>query len=327
MTNPFTLQNIKGIEFTNTLGTISGACVTPIDTGGVCVNGFLAATVGVSAGTLRLTGGSITDTSGAITFGNESLTGTGAVEFSGGVSLRGGVSINQFTFPSDLTPVNNNIFTTDGNGVISLTTNGGGGGGTPGGNDTDIQFNDRGNFGGVSALQFHKSTTSGVSALTVDGNVFSSMGVCDATSASGGGGGGNTTFTIPPVDFVNGFVFPPCYSAEENQLFVVKVPTYTDIGTSFPEINEGQTFDTVIYGTSIGSSPAIGISFPSDITVLENMGTIFDRRLASDKTISGGLSFHFAGLDLKYYQGVVIRSRMGSNGVSMYPYATSFYTC
>ena len=324
MTNLFTLQNIKGIELTNTLGTISGACVTPIDTGGVCVNGFLAATVGVSAGTLRLTSGSITDTGNTISFGNESLTGTGAVEFSGGVSLRGGVSINQFTFPSNLTPVNNNIFTMDGNGVISLTTNGGGDGGTPSGNDTDIQFNDGGSFGGVSALQFHKSTTSGVSALTVDGNVFSSMGVSDVRNETP-----SNPYQITATEFVNGFIFPPCQSADENQLFVVKVPSYTDITASFSDVlKEGQTFDTVIYGTSIGSSPAIGISFPSDITVLENTGTIFDRRLGSgDNQISTGLSFHFAGLDLKYYQGVVIRSRMGSNGVSMYPYATSFYTC
>ena len=198
---------------------------------------------------------------------------------------------------------------------------------------------DRVNFYGndSSAYVYLEGVSTGTSGVCVRGslfvtdNVFSSMGVCDATSAGGGGGGGgdggggSNVFTIPPVDFVNGFVFPPYYSSEESQLFVVKVPTYSDIETSFPNIAEGQTFDTVIYGTSIGASA--GISYPVDITVLENTGTIFDRRLASDKTISGGLSFHFADATLEYYQGVVIRSRMGSAGVSMYPYATSFYTC
>ena len=211
------------------------------------------------------------------------------------------------------------------------------------GNTFTLQNIDRVNFYGVDGaadvyLEGVSTGTSGVcvrGSLFVTDNVFSSMGVCDATSAGGGGGGGGgggsvpNVFTIPPVDFVNGFVFPPYYSSEESQLFVVKVPKFSDITASFPNIAEGQTFDTVIYGTSIGSSPAIGTSFPTDITVYESTdnSTIFDRRLVSDKGISGGLSFHFADATLEYYQGVVIRSRMGSAGVSMYPYATSFYTC
>jgi hypothetical protein len=159
----------------------------------------------------------------------------------------------------------------------------------------------------------------------VDGNVFSSMGVSDVRNETS-----SNPYQITATEFVNGFIFPPCQSADENQLFVVQVPQYSDIIATFSDVlKEGQTFDTVIYGTSIGSSPAIGMSFPSDITVLESFDstTIFDRRLASDKTISGGLSFHFADAGLDYYQCVVIRSRMGSAGVSMYPYATSFYTC
>jgi hypothetical protein len=157
----------------------------------------------------------------------------------------------------------------------------------------------------------------------MDGNVFSRMGVCDATAGGGGG-----TYQISATEFVNGFIFPPCQSSDENQLFVVKVPTYNDITNIFSTdvLKVGQTFDTVIYGTSIGSSA--GISYPSDITVLENAGVSFDRRLGSgNNPITTGLSFHFADATLPYYQGVVIRSRMGATGVSMYPYATSFYTC
>ena len=206
-------------------------------------------------------------------------------------------------------------------------------------NTFTLQNIDRVNFYGNDSdadvyLEGVSTGTSGVcvsGSLFVTDHVFSSMGVCDATSSGGGGGGGGgvpNVFTIPSADFVNGFVFPPYYSSEENQLFVVKVPTYNDIKISFSNIVEGQTFDTVIYGTSIGSSPAIGISFPSDITVLENAGVSFDRRLGSgNNQITTGLSFHFADATLPYYQGVVIRSRMGSSGVSMYPYATSFYTC
>jgi hypothetical protein len=211
-------------------------------------------------------------------------------------------------------------------------------------NTFTLQNINRVNFYGNdnSAYVYLEGVSTGTSGVCVRGslfvtdNVFSSMGVCDATSAGGSGGGGggggggvSNVFTIPAVDFVNGFVFPPYYSSEESQLFVVRVPEFSSIQTSFPNIAEGQTFDTVIYGTSIGSSPDLGTCFLTDITVYESTdnSTIFDRRLVSDKGISGGLSFHFADATLKYYQGVVIRSRMGSAGVSMYPYATSFYTC
>ena len=212
--------------------------------------------------------------------------------------------------------------------IFTSSGGGGGGGGTPSGEDNSIQYKDGVSFAGDASFKFftqHPTSTGGVSTVSVDGNLFSGMGVCDKQSGTSG------TYQISATDFVNGFIFPPCQSSDENQLFVVRVPTYTQIRSKFGALvlKEGQTFDTVIYGTSIGSSPAIGVSFPSDITVLESSdgSAIFDRRLVSDKTISGGLSFHFAGLDLKYYQGVVIRSRMGSAGVSMYPYATSFYTC
>lgn len=322
MTKPFTLQNIKGLELTNTVGTISGACVTPIDTGGVCVNGFLAATVGVSAGTLRLTSGNVTDTGGSISFGDERLIGTGAVEFSGGVSLRGGVSINQFTFPSNIAPENNKIFKTDANGVISLTTNGGGGG-TPSGNDTDIQFKDGGSFGGVSALQFHKSTTSGVSALTVDGNVFSrGLSVVESNESSG------SVYNIPVENFVNGVVFPQYGTAGNEEHHVVKVPTLSHITTSYSDVlKDGQFFETLIYGTSTGVSN--GLSTPADITVLSNTDVIFDTRLIKNRTpayTGTGMSFHGATLwNGETYQGVVIKSRYTSTGVSMYPASTAFY--
>ena len=205
---------------------------------------------------------------------------------------------------------------------ITIDSTGGGGGGTPGGIANDIQFNDGFGFYGDSRFQIYDGLTGGVCALTVDGHVFSSMGVSDVRNQTP-----SNPYQISATDFVNGFIFPPCQSSDENQLFVVKVPSYADIAGSFPNVlKAGQTFDTVIYGTSIGSSA--GISYPSDITVLENAGVSFDRRLGSgNNPITTGLSFHFADATLPYYQGVVIRSRMGSAGVSMYPYATSFYTC
>ena len=208
--------------------------------------------------------------------------------------------------------------------VTFTSSGGGGGGGEPTGDDNSIQYKDGVSFVGDASFKFftqHPTTTGGVSTVTIDGNLFSGMSVIDRQSETPG------PYTIPATEFVNGFIFPPCQSSDENQLFVVQVPTYSQIRSNFGTeiLKAGQTFDTVIYGTSIGVSA--GVCYPSDITVLENTDVIFDRRLASDKTISGGLSFHFADATLDYYQGVVIRSRMGSAGVSMYPYASSFYTC
>ena len=48
-----------------------------------------------------------------------------------------------------------NLIFSDG---TSQTTAGGGGGGTPGGSDTQVQFNDGGSFGGESVFQYNKST-------------------------------------------------------------------------------------------------------------------------------------------------------------------------
>lgn len=60
--------------------------------------------------------------------------------------------------------VSNGTLTDDGQGQVTLTT--GGGGGTPGGSDTQVQFNDAGSsFGGDAGLVFNKTTNK----LTVTG--------------------------------------------------------------------------------------------------------------------------------------------------------------
>ena len=229
---------------------------------------------------------------------------------------------------------------------INLGGGGGGGGGTtpPNGPENSVQFNSGSAFAGTSSLQFFEAslTTSGVSALTVDGNVFSSMGggVCDAFNS--GGGGGTSTYQITTSEYVNGIIFPPYYSDGEEQFYRVRVPSATSVSTDFGDVlKEGQFFDTIIYGTSLGVSQtglSIGSSvfttttyYPVDITVLNSSDntTIFDTRLIRDRSgLTGqGLSFHFSELGLEYYQGVVIRSRYNSNtGISMYPISNSFYT-
>jgi hypothetical protein len=67
--------------------------------------------------------------------------------------------------------VSNGTLTDDGQGQVTLTT--GGGGGTPGGSDTQVQFNDAGSFGGDAGLIFNKTTNKLTVAgeTEIDGNL------------------------------------------------------------------------------------------------------------------------------------------------------------
>ena len=78
---------------------------------------------------------------------------------------------------------NGQALTTDGAGNLSWTTISGGGGGTPGGSNTQIQFNDDGSFAGNAGLTFNKTTT------TLTANNFA------ATSTANLGNVGNVIIT------------------------------------------------------------------------------------------------------------------------------------
>ena len=73
--------------------------------------------------------------------------------------------------------------------VISSNTGGGGGSGTPGGSNTQVQFNDGGSFGGDSGLIYQKGSDSlyaGSFATTLDGTVTRSNNYISIVSLSGG---------------------------------------------------------------------------------------------------------------------------------------------
>lgn len=63
--------------------------------------------------------------------------------------------------------VNGYVLSTDGAGNLSWTAGGGGGNGTPGGSNTQIQYNDTGTFGGSPFFTFNEATTT----VTVAGNL------------------------------------------------------------------------------------------------------------------------------------------------------------
>lgn len=74
------------------------------------------------------------------------------------VNTTGTVTIGAYTLPA-ADGTNGQVLQTNGAGAVSwATVSGGGGGGTPGGSNTQIQFNDAGAFGGSAALTLDKTT-------------------------------------------------------------------------------------------------------------------------------------------------------------------------
>lgn len=108
--------------------------------------------------------------------------------------------------------INGYYLQTDGTGNLSWAAGGGGGNGSPGGSNTQIQFNDSETFGGVSTFTFNKTTNTlsvanvnvsgetnlgGVGNVTITGGTpgyfLRTDGAGNLSWASAGGGGGNGT--------------------------------------------------------------------------------------------------------------------------------------
>ena len=86
---------------------------------------------------------------------------TGNLRASGNVNFAGAANVNFGTVANVHISggVNGYVLTTDGAGTLSWQVSGGGGGnGTPGGSNTQIQFNNNGNFGGSAFLTYNDTT-------------------------------------------------------------------------------------------------------------------------------------------------------------------------
>lgn len=91
------------------------------------------------------------------------------------------------------------VLTTDGLGTTSWTSSGGGGGGSPGGLNTQIQFNNSGAFGGSAGFTFDGSSVVSVgSALTSNGTIrLFNSGTANAISIRPPSDAQNYTLTLP----------------------------------------------------------------------------------------------------------------------------------
>lgn len=140
---------------------------------GLTSSGNISATGNVSAlGTLI--GGSLS-ISGTASTTNLSIINTAT--FANSLTANANANVN-FAVASDVNlgsisnitisgGVNGYVLSTDGAGNLSWTAGGGGGNGTPGGSNTQIQYNDTGTFGGSPFFTFNEATNT----VTVAGNL------------------------------------------------------------------------------------------------------------------------------------------------------------
>jgi hypothetical protein len=149
------------------------------------------------------------------------------------------------------------VLSTDGAGNLSWISAGGGGGGTPGGSNTQIQFNDAGSFGGSANLTFDK-TTNTLSATTISGTLstaaqpnITSVGTLTNLTSNGNvilSGAGNVSLgDIANVHISGGFDGQYLRTDGAGNLVWASAPTISQVETSFDQGNNITFMQTQAY--------------------------------------------------------------------------------
>lgn len=184
----------------------------------------------------------------------------------------------------------------------STVTGFGGAGGSPGGSNTQVQFNDSGNFGGDSKFTFNK--TSGATVLTgaLSGLTSVSSGTMALTSSSGGasltlvGGAYSSTTTNGQNIFVslgsgfttymNGFYMQ---NAANSDAFTIGQTGVSYAGSPLGSVGANQAYiyspSKLIFARGTGATNA----FTYDGTTLAQLGTTEASSGAGSITTAGGI--------------------------------------
>lgn len=139
----------------------------------------------------------------------------------------------------------NYVLSTDGSGNLSWVAQSGGGGGTPGGANTQIQFNDGGIFGGNANLTFDKAT----SVLTITGNLSAlNANLGNLAVANFFSGSGNLLSNIQAAN-ITGTVANATHSATANTVTTAAQPNITSVGL-LSALSVGPNSGITLTGTS-----------------------------------------------------------------------------
>ena len=169
-----TVRNASQPNITS-VGTLTNLNVSStINTFDASVSNLLSITGNLSAGNFStpgtIAGSKLIISSNANLNGITTIGSGGNLNVSGNLNanLSGNVTLGNISNLHIFGGVNGYVLTTDGAGNLSWSAGGSGGNGTPGGSNTQIQFNDAGNFGGSSFLTFDKATNN----VQVAGNLI-----------------------------------------------------------------------------------------------------------------------------------------------------------
>lgn len=170
-------SNLSNINGSNVTGTVANAThaltantvTTAAQPNITSVGTLTGLTVTGNAGIGNISTGGLISTGNITVTSNANIAVGGVLRSFGDVNFAQSPNVSFGNIANIHIPggINGYVLTTDGAGNLSWAAGGGGGNGTPGGSNTQIQFNDNGVFGGSTSLTFNKVTN----AVNVAGNL------------------------------------------------------------------------------------------------------------------------------------------------------------
>lgn len=187
--------------------------------------------------------------------------------------------------------INGYFLQTDGLGNLTWSAAGGGGNGSPGGSNTQVQYNDNGEFGGKSGFTFNEVTDT----LAVP-NLTSNL-VTATTSVTAGTfyGNANGLYSIPSANII-GTV--PLANAVSN----AAQPNITSVGTlANLSVSGNIVSSSIISGAAFTTSGTMQVSAGGNLLVLGNVNftasPLVNLGPVSNLKISGGTNGYVLSTD------------------------------
>jgi hypothetical protein len=183
--------------------------------------------------------------------------------------------------------INGYVLQTDGTGNLAWAAQtGGGGNGSPGGSNTQIQFNDAGLFGGAVGFTFDKTTN----AFSAPGNIFANSGTISASLLAGT----LTTAAQPNITSIGtlsalnvGFI---SLSGNLNANGTVAALNFNGSGNLLTDLNGANIFGNVPASNTaitVTSNSQPNITSVGTLTTLAVSGNFSGSNITSNTTITG----------------------------------------
>jgi hypothetical protein len=182
-------------------------------------------------------------------------------------------------------PVTNQIYSSDGNTPGGVPLSGGGGNGTPGGSNSQVQFNQAGSFGGSAFLTFNVVTgTLTTVAVSAIGNITSNYFI-----------GNGSLLTGLPATYSNADVATYLASGTDTLDIITTANVsgnyilgngalLTGVATSVANINNGNSNVTVV---SSGGNVAVGVGGTGNVAVFAASGEYITGVLSASGNVAG----------------------------------------